>query len=140
MTTRKRPTPVGLAEHFNNDMITKNYEILLENVWNKTPTFQPLRPLSQEHTAAKRLCNMWIKQKLRNRNTKWRTQCVLLDECRQNDLDEAKLCTGCAPKVTANLTAMLHFDRFIAGNPQCTGLGATTPEASNLLRMRFLGP
>ncbi|KAK3233727.1 hypothetical protein CYMTET_55995 [Cymbomonas tetramitiformis] len=23
MTTRKRPTPVGLAEHFNNDMITK---------------------------------------------------------------------------------------------------------------------
>ncbi|KAK3248368.1 hypothetical protein CYMTET_42163 [Cymbomonas tetramitiformis] len=133
MTSGKRPTPVGLLEQFN-DMITKvhagidrksgmhaspgqecwveqNFEIFLDNVYNKTVAFQPLDPLSQEHTAAKRLCSMWIKQKLRNGNTKWKTQCVLPDECRQNDVGEAKLCTGCAPKVTANFMAMLHFDR-----------------------------
>ncbi|KAK3249835.1 hypothetical protein CYMTET_40757 [Cymbomonas tetramitiformis] len=91
--------------------VEQNFEIFLDNVYNKTVAFQPLDPLSQEHTAAKRLCSMWIKQKLRNGNTKWKTQCVLPDECRQNDVGEAKLCTGCAPKVTANFMAMLHFDR-----------------------------
>ncbi|KAK3242214.1 hypothetical protein CYMTET_48085 [Cymbomonas tetramitiformis] len=158
----KRPAPVGLLEQFN-DLATKihagicpksgmhaspggegwlqgNFDILLDNVFNKCVAFQQLAPLSQEHTVAKGKCSQWIKQKLRNLNKKFQTQCVSPENCRQNVLGEAELCTACAPKVTANITAMLHFDRFIAGNPQCTGLRVTTPEESNVLRARFPGP
>ncbi|KAK3273146.1 hypothetical protein CYMTET_18603 [Cymbomonas tetramitiformis] len=162
MTAAKRPAPVGLLEQFN-DLAPKihagiclksgmhaspggegwlqgNFDILLENVFNKCAAFQLLAPLSQEHTVAKGKCSQWIKQKMRNLNKRFQTQCVSPANCRQDVLGEAELCTACAPKVTANITAMLQFDRFIAGNPQCTGLRVTTPEESNVLRARFPGP